>query len=37
MDERTDVDDDHLEEIDNGCGCAEVWEAMSERRERTEK
>jgi len=23
---------DHLEEIDDGCGCAEVWEYMSERR-----
>jgi hypothetical protein len=23
---------DHLEDMDDGCGCAEVWEHMSERR-----
>ena len=23
---------DHLEEMDDGCGCVEVWEHMSERR-----
>lgn len=22
----------HLEELDDGCGCAEVWEHVSERR-----
>lgn len=26
-------DDDHLQNIDDGCGCAEVWEAMSEHRD----
>jgi hypothetical protein len=25
-------DDDHLDDIDDGCGCAEVWEHLSERR-----
>ncbi len=24
--------DDHLEGIDDGCGCAEVWDYLSERR-----
>lgn len=23
---------DHLETIDDGCGCAEVWEQLSEQR-----
>lgn len=26
-------DTDHLDDIDDGCGCTEVWEAMSEHRE----
>ena len=26
-------DDDHLRDIDDGCGCTEVWEAMSEYRD----
>jgi hypothetical protein len=24
---------DHLDDIEDGCGCAEVWEATSERRQ----
>jgi hypothetical protein len=34
MDQST-ADDDraHLEGVDDGCGCAEVWEHLSERRE----
>jgi hypothetical protein len=24
---------DHLDDIDDGCGCAEVWEHLSEQRE----
>ena len=24
--------DDHLEGVDDGCGCAEVWEHLSEQR-----
>lgn len=30
--ERTEADGDHLDDIEDGCGCAEVWEHMSERR-----
>lgn len=25
--------DDHLDGVDAGCGCAEVWETLSEQRE----
>lgn len=32
MSETTDADYDHLEDVDDGCGCAEIWETMSERR-----
>ncbi|WP_181685796.1 hypothetical protein [Halorhabdus salina] len=34
-DEETDdaQPDDHLDDIDDGCGCAEVWEHLSEQRE----
>jgi len=37
-DERVGPDDgaqpdaDHLRELEDGCGCAEVWEHLSERR-----
>jgi len=24
---------EHLDDLDDGCGCAEVWEHLSERRE----
>lgn len=27
------VPTDHLDDIDDGCGCAEVWEHTSERRQ----
>jgi len=30
--ESTERSDDHLDDIEDGCGCAEVWEHMSERR-----
>ncbi len=34
MTERTQTDDyEHLADIDDGCGCAEVWEHTSERRD----
>ncbi len=26
-------DDDHLADVDDGCGCAEVWEHLSDVRE----
>jgi len=29
----TEVDTDHLEDVPDGCGCAEVWEHTSEARE----
>lgn len=33
-DEETDERvDDHLDGVDAGCGCAEVWETLSEQRE----
>jgi hypothetical protein len=25
-------DDEHLADVEDGCGCAEVWEHLSERR-----
>lgn len=27
-----DVDVSHLEAVDDGCGCAEVWEELSDQR-----
>ena len=36
-DAEQDVDDavetGHLDDMDDGCGCAEVWEHLSERRD----
>jgi hypothetical protein len=32
-DDEQDVSTDHLDDMEDGCGCAEVWEHMSERRE----
>ena len=26
-------DDDHLADIEDGCGCTEIWEHLSEQRE----
>jgi len=31
-DEQAHRDADHLEELADGCGCAEVWEHLSEQR-----
>ena len=31
-DDARDVDDSHLEAVDDGCGCAEVWEELSDQR-----
>jgi len=28
-----DVATDHLDDMDDGCGCAEVWEHLSENRD----
>ena len=27
---------DHLDDVEDGCGCAEVWEHLSEQREADE-
>ena len=27
-----DADDDHLADVTDGCGCAEMWEHLSEQR-----
>ena len=33
-DERDDdVDTSHLDDVDDGCGCAEIWEHMSDERD----
>jgi hypothetical protein len=32
----TDSRPDHLEAVEDGCGCAELWETMSEQREQTD-
>ena len=32
-DEREAVDTSHLDGVEDGCGCAEVWEHLSEGRE----
>jgi len=28
----TERDDAHLDDVEDGCGCAEIWERLSERR-----
>ncbi|WP_256558671.1 hypothetical protein [Natronomonas marina] len=32
-DSEDDVDTSHLDGVEDGCGCAEVWEHMSDERE----
>jgi len=32
QDEDEEVVDEHLKSIEDGCGCAEVWEHLSENR-----
>lgn len=29
-------DDDHLEDVEEGAGCTEIWEHLSEKREQEE-
>jgi len=36
MSNKADRDDAHLQDVDDGCGCAEVWEALSEHRSERE-
>lgn len=31
-DAETERDDEHLSDVEDGCGCAEVWEHLSEQR-----
>jgi hypothetical protein len=31
--EEEEVDTSHLDDVEDGCGCAEVWEHLSEGRE----
>jgi len=31
--EPEDVDTSHLDDVEDGCGCAEVWEHLSEERD----
>ena len=28
-----DVDTDHLDDVEDGCGCTEIWEHLSDERE----
>lgn len=32
-DERTERERSHLEDVEDGAGCTEIWEHLSERRE----
>lgn len=31
-DDADDRDDEHLKDVEDGCGCAEVWEHLSDKR-----
>jgi hypothetical protein len=33
VEEEEEVDTSHLDDVDDGCGCAEVWEHLSESRD----
>ena len=37
MSDSAERDDDHFEDLDPGAGCTEIWEYLSERREREEE
>ncbi|MFB6139263.1 MAG: hypothetical protein ABEJ26_02365 [Halosimplex sp.] len=32
-DDEPEVDTSHLDDVEDGCGCAEVWEHLSEGRD----
>jgi len=36
-DDERDPDRAHLEDVDDGAGCAEIWERIAEHRERTDE
>jgi hypothetical protein len=31
-DDEEDIDTSHLDDVEDGCGCAEVWDHLSEQR-----
>jgi hypothetical protein len=33
VEENEEVDTSHLDDVEDGCGCAEVWEHLSEGRD----
>ncbi|WP_254823844.1 hypothetical protein [Haloglomus halophilum] len=33
VEEEEEVDTSHLDDVEDGCGCAEVWEHLSESRD----
>lgn len=33
MSEQSQRTSEHLEDVDDGCGCAEVWEHLSDHRD----
>lgn len=35
-DEYADVDTSHLEDVEDGCGCTEIWEHMSDERDESD-
>jgi hypothetical protein len=35
MSNRDQADDEHLGEVEDGAGCTEIWETLSERRARS--
>ncbi|MDG5775667.1 hypothetical protein VB773_06150 [Haloarculaceae archaeon H-GB2-1] len=34
--EQEEPDADHLDDVEDGCGCTEIWEHLSERRKQRE-
>jgi hypothetical protein len=32
MSETDHRDDEHLDDVEDGCGCTEIWEHLSDRR-----
>ena len=34
--EREEIDTSHLDDVEDGCGCTEIWEHLSENREEAE-
>ncbi|MFQ3319309.1 MAG: hypothetical protein ACI8UR_000957 [Natronomonas sp.] len=34
-DAEEDIDTSHLDNVDDGCGCTEIWEHMSDERDQS--